>query len=75
MNVLEDELSRYWLAQISNFILSRHETGVFNDIQVQDIRDDVNEWERQNQSHARALRWLLGKIITTAKGRKDGKLE
>ena len=75
MNVLEDELPRYWVAQIPNFILARHETGVFNDIQVQDIWDDVKEWEWQNQSHTRTLRWLLSKIITTAKGRGDQKLE
>lgn len=75
LNVLEDELPRYWVAQIPNFILARYDAGVFNDINVQYIWDDVKKWQRENQKDIKRLSWLLRKIIAIAKARKDGKLE
>ena len=75
LNVLEDELPRYWVAQIPNFILARHDGGVFGDINVQDIRDDVQQWQGENQKDLRRLIWLLREIIAAVKVRKDKKLE
>ena len=75
LNVLEDELPRYWIAQIPNFILARYDAGVFNDINVRYIWDDVKKWQQENQTDIRRLSWLLRKIIAVAKARKDGKLE
>ena len=74
-NVLEDELPRYWVAQIPNFILARHDYGVFDDINVRHIRDDVEKWQGENQKDLRCLGWLLREIISTTKMRKDKKLE
>ncbi|KAI9749179.1 MAG: hypothetical protein M1815_002709 [Lichina confinis] len=75
LTVLEDELPRFWVAQIPNFILARHDAGVFNDINVQHISDDVKKWQQESQTDLRRLDWLLQKIIAVAKARKDGKLE
>ena len=75
LNVLEDELPRYWVAQIPNFILARHDSGVFNDINVQHVRDDVEKWQGENQKDLRRLGWLLREIIAAVKMRKDRKLE
>lgn len=75
LNVLEDELPRYWVAQIPNFILARHDGGVFNDVNVQQIRDDVQKWQGKNQKDLRRLVWLLRQIIAAAKVRKNRKLE
>ncbi|KAI4092634.1 MAG: hypothetical protein LQ339_007857 [Xanthoria mediterranea] len=75
LNVLEDELPRYWLAQIPNFILARHDGGVFDNIEVHHIRDDVQKWQGENQKDLRRLVWLLREIIAAAKVRKDRKLE
>ena len=75
LNVLEDELPRYWVAQIPNFILARHDGGVFGDINVQDIRDDVKKWQGENQKDLRRLIWLLREIIAAVKVRGDQKLE
>lgn len=75
LNVLEDELPRYWVAQIPNFILARYDSGVFNNINVQYIWDDVKKWQRENQKDIKCLSWLLCTIIAIAKARKDGKLE
>ena len=75
LNVLEDEIPRYWVAQIPYFILARHNGGVFNDIKVQHIRDDVQAWQGMNQKDLRRLVWVLREISTAAKVRKDKKLE
>ncbi|KAL9584331.1 MAG: hypothetical protein Q9212_002191 [Teloschistes hypoglaucus] len=74
-NVLEDELPRYWVAQIPNFILARHKSGRFDDIEVHHIRDDVQRWQEENQQDLKRLVWFLREIIAAAKARKDGKLE
>ena len=75
LTVLDDELPRYWVAQIPNFILARHRGGVFDDIQVQGIREDVAKWQAAHQTSLRRLGGLLRAIIAAAKGREDGKLE
>lgn len=75
LNVLEDELPRYWVAQIPNFILARHNGGVFDDINVQHIWDDVEKWQGENQKDLRRLSLLLFEITAAAKARKDKKLE
>ena len=75
LNVLEDESPRYWVTQIPHFILARHDDGVFHDIKVQHIRDDIQEWQGKNQKDLRRLIWVLHEIITAAKVRKDRKLE
>lgn len=75
LTVLEDELPRYWIAQIPHFILARHNAGVFNNINVQHIAEDVKKWQQESQTDIRRLSWLLHKITAVAKARKDGKLE
>ena len=75
LKVLEDELPRYWVAQIPNFILARHHGGVFDDINVQHIQDDVEKWQGENQKDLRCLGRLLREIISVVKVRRDRKLE
>ncbi|OCL14802.1 geranylgeranyl pyrophosphate synthetase, partial [Glonium stellatum] len=75
LDVLGEELPRCWVAQIPNFILAFHEAGMFNDITVRYIRDDVKKWQQENQKDIKCLNWLVRKIIAIAKARKDGKLE
>ncbi|KAI4286101.1 MAG: hypothetical protein L6R38_000156 [Xanthoria sp. 2 TBL-2021] len=64
LNVLEDQLPRYWVAQIPNLILARDDGGVFDNIK-----------QGENQKDLRRLVWLLREIITAEKVRKDRKLE
>lgn len=75
LDVIREELPRFWAAQIPNFILARHEQGLFKEIEVRDIRDDIQAWQRENQDVLKRLRLLLSKIIDVVKAREDGKLE
>ncbi|KAL2754180.1 hypothetical protein ACRALDRAFT_1063103 [Sodiomyces alcalophilus JCM 7366] len=73
--VMATELPRWWLAQIPNFILARHQFGRFNDIEVKDIRKDVEIWESTNADTLSRFASLLHRIVGVARGRKDGKME
>jgi hypothetical protein len=59
---------RLWLSQIPNFIIAYHNRGVFDakDINVQDVRDGVTRWERENQDAVKRLHMLLSYIIEYA---------
>lgn len=74
-DTLGSELPRLWVGQIPNFILARHESGVFDDIKVSSVRAQIDEWELSEQDVIHKFVALLRKIIATAKDRSDGKLE
>jgi len=74
-NILDEELPRLWVAQIPKFILAYHEDGVFNDITVRDVREEIESWERDHYSELSILAALIHRIIALVRGRPDGKLE
>lgn len=74
-STLDEQLPRLWTRQISKFILGYHNQGVFHDIEVQDIGDDIKTWERDNKTVLGQLGDLLQKIVATARGTSNGKLE
>ena len=74
-DVLEGEIHRYWLGQIPYMILARHRYGIFKDIEVRNVQDDVEKWQQEHQDAIKRLSWLLRKIIAVAKLRDDLKLE
>ncbi|GAB0137454.1 hypothetical protein EsDP_00005718 [Epichloe bromicola] len=74
-DVLGEQLPRLWVAQISKFILAYHDRGLFGDVSVRDVREEVQEWEAQNKDALGRLVTLLHRIIATAHSRQDGELE
>lgn len=74
-DVLGAQLPRMWLAQIPNFILAFHNWGVFEEIHVKDVREDVITWEREQESTLRQLAGLLRMIVAFARGQPDGRME
>lgn len=64
-----------WIAQIPNFILAYHKDGVFNDIQVHDVRDGLKKWEEAQQPILVKLVVLLRKIVSLAQCSENGRLE
>ncbi|KAL6903162.1 hypothetical protein GGI43DRAFT_334584 [Trichoderma evansii] len=65
-DTLGEELPRLWVMQIPNFILAHHKYGTFCNIEVSNIRDDIENWEKSHQADLRCLSALLHRIITTA---------
>ncbi|KAM0449750.1 hypothetical protein ACHAPV_005838 [Trichoderma viride] len=74
-DTLGDELPRLWMMQIPNFILAHHKFGTFCNIEVSDIRDEIENWEKSHQADLRRLSALLHRIITTALEKEDTLLE
>ncbi|KAL4949891.1 hypothetical protein BDW69DRAFT_187879 [Aspergillus filifer] len=74
-DVLRSELPRLWIAQIPNLIVAFHKWGVFNDIRVNDVREDVCKWEEEHQDDLSKLAALLRMLVAFAHGQPDGKFE
>ena len=73
---MDDIYPLLWLKQIPNFIAAYHDGyGLFNDIRVQDVRKEVQKWEKDNIDAIHRLSMLLGKIIKIAKQDARGLLE
>ncbi|KAK3672104.1 hypothetical protein LTR78_008075 [Recurvomyces mirabilis] len=74
-DVLGEELPRLWLTQIPNFILAFHDRGTFHDIRVQDVRKEVQNWEKQNQGMLQQFAALLRKLVDHVMDSPDGRCE
>ncbi|KAF2677523.1 hypothetical protein K458DRAFT_446863 [Lentithecium fluviatile CBS 122367] len=61
-----------WLKQFPNFVVAYHDgAGTFHDIRVQDVKKDVQDWEKGNDAAIQRLAILIKKIVELA--RQDGK--
>ncbi|KAE8355482.1 hypothetical protein BDV28DRAFT_128966 [Aspergillus coremiiformis] len=74
-DILGEQLPRLWVSQIPNFILAFHYYGLFNDVRVQDVREDVARWETKNEDSLRQFAALLQSLVGFAMGRPDGRFE
>lgn len=74
-DVLNGELPRLWLAQIPNFVIGFQKNGVFDDVRVEDVREEVRKWEKEQEINLRKLAGLLKMLIAFAQGQADGRFE
>lgn len=74
-DTLGEELPRLWMMQIPNFILAHHRSGAFCNIEVSDIRDEIETWEKSHQADLHRLSALLHRIIATALEKEGTLLE
>lgn len=74
-DTLGEELPRMWVSQISKFILAHHTRGVFEDIEIRDVRKDVEKWEKMHSKELSQLAALVHMIIAEVHNRPDRKLE
>lgn len=73
---MSDIHPQLWVKQIPNFIVAYHDgEGLFQDIRVQDVRKDIEVWEKDNKLAIQHLAVLLRKIIDIAKEDATGLLE
>lgn len=74
-DTLGEELPRLWIMQVPNFILAHHKYGTFCNIEVSNIREDIEDWEKSHQADLRRLSALLHRIISTALEKEGTLLE
>lgn len=73
---MDDITPQLWIKQIPNFIVAYHDGfGLFTDIQIQDVKPRVADWEKNNANAIHRLTVLLKKLIEVAKADKTGLLE
>ncbi|GAD99220.1 conserved hypothetical protein [Paecilomyces variotii No. 5] len=75
VDTLSEELGRLWIRQIPNFILAYHTFGKFNDIRVQDVRQELKQWEDSQKPGLLKFATLLQMVASFARSVDDGKLE
>lgn len=70
-----EHMLRLWLAQIPNLVTAYHNSGVFTDIQVHDVRDFVNQWEEKMQPSLIKYACILRTIVNAVNIHPARKLE
>ncbi|CAG8179380.1 unnamed protein product [Penicillium salamii] len=75
VDILKEEIPRLWIRQIPNFIIAYHSLGTFNDIRVQDVREDLENWEDAQQPDLIRFANLLQMIVAFARSSANGKIE
>ncbi|RSL64622.1 hypothetical protein CEP51_013127 [Fusarium floridanum] len=75
-DTLGDQLPRLWISQVTQFILAYHEKGLFQkeNIEIKNVRDDIDKWQELNQPSLKRLAALLHLIIDRART-SGGKIE
>ncbi|KAM0429740.1 hypothetical protein ACHAPT_006346 [Fusarium lateritium] len=75
-DTLGQQLPRLWIAQVTQFLLAYHEKGLFREenIEIKNVRDDIDAWEELNQPSLKRLVALLHLIIDRARA-SGGKIE
>jgi len=61
-------LPRLWMSQTANLIAAYHKGGRFDNVQVLDVRDGIEQWQKNHAVELRKLNALILRIITTVKG-------
>lgn len=65
-------LPRLWVNQTPNFILGYHTRGHFEDVRVQDIRQDIRDWEKDNEHYLGYFNSLVHCIVNIARNTGPG---
>jgi hypothetical protein len=65
-----DIIPRLWVSQIPTLVVGYHDRGLFKDIHIQHMRDEVLQWERDNELSLRKLVSLLRDLLEYARTSK-----
>jgi len=72
---MEEVYPRLWVSQTPKFIIAYHNSGQFNDIQVQDLGDSIHDWEKMNRELLHRFNKILRQLIDFAKQSECHKVE
>jgi len=60
---MNEILPRLWVNQTSKFLIAYHQTGLFNEPKIEDVREAVLQWERSNSALLAHLHALIKRIV------------
>jgi hypothetical protein len=73
---MSDVYPALWMKQITNFIVAYHDgAGLFEDVRVQDVENDIQAWEKDNRDDIRRFATLLDEIVDVARSNAGELLE
>jgi hypothetical protein len=65
---MSDIYPQLWIKQVPNFIVAYHDgAGLFKDVRVQDVQNEVLKWEADNIDAIHRLTVLLNRIVAFAR--------
>ncbi|KAG6143157.1 hypothetical protein E4U12_001823 [Claviceps purpurea] len=64
---MQHQLACLWLRQVPNLILAYHDNGLFTDIRVMDVQNEVSEWGKKESAVIRKFVALLRQIVDIAR--------
>lgn len=64
---MEDVLPRLWMSQTMNLIAAYHRGGRFDNVQVQDVREDIEQWADRHTLDLQKLDAVMLRIIDAVK--------
>ncbi|KAH5416795.1 hypothetical protein HBI82_136560 [Parastagonospora nodorum] len=65
---MSDIYPQLWIKQVPNFIVAYHDgAGLFKDVRVQDVQNEVLKWEADNIEAIHRLTVLLNRIVAFAR--------
>lgn len=68
---MAEVLSQLWISQTPKLVVGYHRNGCFNDVQLQDMTNEIRQWERNNHRDLCRLACLLTDIIAAVKQSRD----
>jgi hypothetical protein len=64
---MDEVASQLWISQTPNLVVGYHRNGVFRDLRLRDMKQDIRDWELANQRALCNLASLMKKITTVVK--------
>ena len=72
---MEEVYPRLWVSQTPKFIIAYHNSGQFNNIQVQDLGHSIHDWEKRNRKLLHRFNQILRQLVGFAKQSECHKVE
>ncbi|KAK4222891.1 hypothetical protein QBC38DRAFT_548876 [Podospora fimiseda] len=69
---MEDTYPQLWVSQTKKLAVGYHRKGVFTDVQVRDVAEDLVRWEAVNRGSLEKLAGLMTKIIDVVRQDASG---
>ena len=63
----ESVLPRLWLSQTPYLVAAYHKGGRFDDVQILDVRKDLEQWEKRNSENLQKLDAIIRRVLDTVR--------
>jgi hypothetical protein len=72
---MDEVLPHVWVNQTPNFVIGYHKSGLFDDVKIKDLQDQISQWEEDHQPDLQRLNAIIHRVVETAKEMEGKKLD